>query len=72
MSKLGVDKVESVLKNVVDVFLQYQKAKEDDGKISKFELIGFAEEAIALTKDFVQYKDIKAQILDVDKEEGKE
>jgi hypothetical protein len=63
---VGIDKVKAVVKVALDVVLQYKKAKEDDGKITPLEYLGFVDELMAVVKVVPHGKTILLQLQDMD------
>ena len=68
----GIELLKKVLKDCVNTFQEYQRAKADDGKISKIELIGFGDNAIAIGRDILNINKIIAEAKDADTQERKE
>ncbi len=69
--KLGIDLIKDLIKDGVKLAKEYEKANED-GKITKFEMIGFGDNVIALTKDLFSVKKIIAEAKDADSAERQE
>ena len=70
MSKLGIDLIKDILKDGVKLAKEVEKASAD-GKISKFEIVGFGDNAVAIAKDLLNVKGIISEAKDADSIERK-
>ena len=70
--KLGIETVKPFIRVVVTTAQEVIEAKQNDGKISKMELIGLGDNAIQIGSNVLKAKTILAEIKDADSEERKE
>lgn len=70
--KYSVDLTKKLITSLVKTADEVISAKKDDGKISKIELIGLGDNAVAIGSSLLKIGSIKNEVLDADSEERKE
>ena len=70
--ELGIELLKDLITDGVAVLKKYSDAKNDDGKISKVEVIGMLPKIGAFAKDFLKAKELLAEAKNLDSDEGRQ